>query len=85
MSYISIDELNLLNGELLPERTVLSTVSPFYGGGPEHGHGDNGAWSHGSDRGPTIVSACQAVNNPPLLGILGGSNSLTCVPAVVAG
>ncbi|MGA8116436.1 MAG: hypothetical protein WCA46_22505, partial [Actinocatenispora sp.] len=80
MSVISFEELNLLAGEMLPERAVLSTVTPF-AGGAEHG---NVAVVHESSS-PTIASACQAVNNGPLAGIAGGDNSLTCVPAAIAG
>lgn len=75
MSAISFEELDLLAGELLPERAVLSTMTPF-GGGGEHGNGGNG--------GGSITSTCQAVNNPPLLGVLGGNSSLTCVPTTVS-
>ncbi|MGA8116589.1 MAG: hypothetical protein WCA46_23365 [Actinocatenispora sp.] len=82
MSAISFEELDQLAGEMLPERAVLSTVTPF-AGGPEGG--GNLAIADGGHSGPTISSACQAVNNGPLAGMLGGSNSLTCVPAAIAG
>ncbi|MGA8116437.1 MAG: hypothetical protein WCA46_22510 [Actinocatenispora sp.] len=80
MSVISFDELDLLAGEMLPERAVLSTVTPF-AGSADHG---NVAIAQEDGSAPTIVSACQAVNNAPLLGMLGGSNSLTCVPTTIA-
>lgn len=81
MSAISFEELDHLAGEMLPERAVLSTVSPF-AGGPERG--GNLAIADGGDHGTTIGSACQAVNNAPLAGLLGGNNSLTCIPAAIA-
>jgi len=84
MSDTSIGELDPLNGELVPERTDPSAVSPFHGGGGDDGHGGDVALSHGSDRGPTVLSARQAVDDPPLLGLLGGGNSPACVPAAVA-
>lgn len=84
MSYISYDELDQLAGEMLPERTVLSTVNPYYWGGSEHGHGNVAIARGGDHGGTTILSACQAVNNAPLAGLLGGNSSLTCIPAAIA-
>jgi hypothetical protein len=89
MSAISFAELDVLTGELLPERAVLSTVNPMGamgGHGHGHGHGHDGGSSSSSSSSSAVVvggggsshsalvsSACQAVN-----GYHGGA--LACVP-----
>lgn len=79
MDSVKFDALDMLAGEVLPERAVLGVFStPFSGGGAQHG--------------AVSTSACQATHaegTPGLVGALGlGSNnpssSLTCVPAATA-
>jgi|SwirhisoilCB1_FD_contig_31_2322960_length_363_multi_5_in_0_out_0_1 hypothetical protein len=82
MPTISFDELEGLTGEMLPERSVLSTVVPVgnFGG---HGGGDgvgsassnSTAVAEGGDaapRGALSTSACQAVNNLGAPGLVNG-------------
>ncbi|WP_328771437.1 hypothetical protein [Streptomyces sp. NBC_00286] len=82
MPTISFDELEGLTGEMLPERSVLSTVVPVSGLG---GHGGDGVGSassgssssavaEGGDvapRGALSTSACQSVNNLGTPGLVG--------------
>jgi hypothetical protein len=81
----SLSDLDALDGEVLPERTVLSTVSsPFHGASPA-------APSSGSGHGTTVVNSCQTTTSygtPGLLGSLGlGSENphttTTCTPSTV--
>lgn len=72
---ISYRELDQFAGEVLPERTVLSTVSDFSGG---------------SDDGTTVVYTCQTTYNPGtpgLLGVLGlgqgPTYTQTCTPTAI--
>ncbi|MET9443061.1 hypothetical protein [Streptomyces sp. NPDC006610] len=99
MSKISFEELDVLAGEMLPERAVLSTVVPFNnwgGGGSEGGSSSSAAavagGGHGGDQNGISSSAChvqETDGTPGLLGSLGlGSNnpsqSMTCMPSQVA-
>lgn len=81
----ALSDLDALDGEVLPERTVLSTVSsPFHGASPA-------ATSSGSGHGTTVVNSCQTTTSygtPGLLGSLGlGSENphttTTCTPSTV--
>jgi hypothetical protein len=88
MDEIGYHELNLLAGEFLPPRNMLSLITidnsstTYHYDFPQGGSGDGNS---------TVVFACQAertLGTPGLLGSLGlGSNnpssSLTCVPAAV--
>lgn len=83
-SSFSYAELDELAGELLPARTVLSTVGlPLNNNNAVGGDGGHGA---------TIVSSCNTSNQlgtPGLVGALGlgsnnPSNTQTCTPAAVA-
>ncbi|WP_033322718.1 hypothetical protein [Streptomyces yerevanensis] len=78
MPTISFEELDGLTGELLPERSVLSTMLPLGGGdgvgvGAADSNSSSAAVAEGGDaapRGVISTSACQAVNNmgtPPSL------------------
>ncbi|MGX1501720.1 UNVERIFIED_CONTAM: hypothetical protein RKD43_000345 [Streptomyces graminofaciens] len=90
MSKISFEELDVLAGEMLPERAVLSTVVPFnnWGGGGSSSSAVAIAPA-ASDQNGITSSACtvQEVDGTPgLLGALGlGSNNpssgMTCVPS----
>ncbi|MGA8116665.1 MAG: hypothetical protein WCA46_23770 [Actinocatenispora sp.] len=82
MSAISFEELTQLAGELLPERAVLSTITPL--GAPEHGGPNVAIVGGGDDHAPTVSSACQAVANDGLA-TLAPTSSLTCTPAAIAG
>lgn len=95
---ISYGELDRLVGGVLPERTVLSTVTDFGGGAGDGGAAAAAAASGGNtvvvpdDGGAVGMSAChtsESFGTPGLLGSLGlGSNnptvSQTCTPAMVA-
>ncbi|QFG24435.1 hypothetical protein [Actinomadura sp. WMMB 499] len=75
MKSFSYTELDMLAGEVLPERAVLSTL--LVGGG----HGDD----------TTVVSSCSANSNQPATGLLTivngvpAGNSQICTPAAVHG
>ncbi|GGV70622.1 MULTISPECIES: hypothetical protein [Streptomyces] len=98
MSAVSLEELGNLSGEVLPERSVLSTVVPFNNwGGAGHDGGASSSSSAlalgGGDHHSVVTSsACQSTFNqgtPGLIGALGlGSNnpvnSVTCTPATTA-
>lgn len=79
---ISYADLDLVSGELLPERAVMSTVMTPVTGGTE-AHIEEDGWA---------MFACQSTKTdgtPGLVGSLGlgsnnPSNSLTCVPAAIA-
>jgi hypothetical protein len=96
---ISFEGLDQLAGEVLPKRTVLSTlVTPFNSPGAGSA-GDTSSssaaaagGSGGGDHGTTAMSACQSTwtgGTGGLLGALGlgtpPSSSVTCTPAAVSG
>jgi hypothetical protein len=95
MSKISFEELDVLAGEMLPERAVLSTVVPFNnlgGAGTDGGSSSSSAAvapGAPSDQNGITASACQSQHTdgtPGLLGSLGlGSNNpgsgITCMPS----
>ncbi|MFC4471027.1 hypothetical protein ACFPH6_42170 [Streptomyces xiangluensis] len=88
MPTISFDELDSLTGEMLPERSVLSTVVPVgnlggHGGGDGVGSASSGSSSsavaEGGDaapRGALSTSACQSVNNLGSPGLVSGGTPL---------
>ncbi|MGI5197879.1 hypothetical protein ACQEVY_30330 [Streptomyces sp. CA-288835] len=88
MPTISFDELEGLTGEMLPERSVLSTVVPIgslggNGGGDGVGSASSGSSSsavaEGGDvapRGALSTSACQSVNNLGTSGLVNGTGPL---------
>lgn len=86
---VTYGELDQIAGEVLPERTVLSTVSDFGGGGGGDTVADFG--DDGND-GSTALSACQSTQTPGTPGLLGSlglgsanpSSTQTCTPAAVA-
>ena len=79
----ALSDLAALDGEVLPERTVMGTVSnPFHGvpgAGAGHGSGSAAAASDasgpsGPGHGTTVVNSCQTTTSygtPGLLGSLG--------------
>ncbi|MDL4771989.1 MULTISPECIES: hypothetical protein [Thermomonosporaceae] len=87
MKSFSYAELDLLAGEVLPERAVLSTVMA---GVPGDSYNNNNAGGSGHDGGgSTIVSnACQSNISRPDSGLLqlvglhaqNDASSFTCVP-----
>jgi hypothetical protein len=97
---ISFTELDQLVGEVLPERTVLATVStPFNnvaGGGADGSASSSAAAAagggDGGSHGATAINSCQGTvsqGTPGLLGSLGlGSNNpgstFTCTPGAIA-
>ena len=86
-SPISIADLDRLDGELLPERAMLSTVSTPFNNSHGHGHGHGGGSSasaaqtgggHSSGHGATVINSCQTTTShgtPGLLGSLGLGSS----------
>lgn len=83
---ITLDELDQMAAEVLPERTVLSVVVTPAGGGGAISGGDGAS-------GAVAMSACTTSNtytNPGLIGLLapqayaGPIQTNTCVPNVVA-
>lgn len=84
---ISYQELDQVAGEVLPERAVLSTVTPIVG------NGGGGGGDHWGGQGTTAVNACQSTTSagtPGLVGALGlGSNNpgttFTCEPGMISG
>ncbi|GHF95835.1 hypothetical protein [Streptomyces thermodiastaticus] len=70
MSAVSLEELGNLSGEVLPERSVLSTVVPFnnWGGGAGHDGGASSSSSalalggHGDHHSVVTNSACQSTS-----------------------
>lgn len=99
MDAVNFSELNELAGELLPERTVLSTVVTPYGGWrPDHDDDGYGSYSDadaygggGSHGGFETSSACQQnaspLSNSGLLGLFTSAqeNTNACIPAQSAG
>lgn len=83
---MTLDELDQMAAEVLPERTVLSVVvTPIGGGGAISG--DGGA------SGAVAASACTTTNtytNPGVIGLLapqayaGPIQTSSCVPNVIA-
>ena len=83
MSTISFQELDLLSGEMLPERTLLSTVTDFSGGGDSSSAGSSSSSSSAAaagggssnvvadDDGAVVVSACQSTYSPGTPGLTG--------------
>ena len=92
---ISFEGLDQLGGEVLPERTVLSTlVTPFNNPGAGDTSSSSAAAAGGSgggDHGTTAMSACQSTwtgGTGGLIGALGlgtpPSSSVTCTPAAMS-
>lgn len=83
MPIITLDELDQMAAEVLPERTVLSViVTPTGGGGAISGNGS----------GAVAMAACTTSNtytNPGVIGLLapqayaGPIQTNTCVPNVI--
>lgn len=81
---ITLDQLDQMAAEALPERTVLSVVvTPFGGGGAIDGGGG----------GSIAMAACTSSNtytNPGVIGLLapqtyaGPIQTTSCVPGVIA-
>lgn len=95
-SSISYQQLDTLNGDVLPERAVLSlvTVSPSGGGGSESSApaptpGNSPSTYVVSDgQGGTVYYACQTTSSPGSQGLLGDAglgtppySTTTCMPA----
>jgi hypothetical protein len=95
---ISLGDLDLLAGEVLPERTVLSTVvTPFNNYGGDNGgaaaaaaaaSGDGG----GHSSGPAVVSSCVNQQQAGSQGLLAlglaptpPTSSQLCTPAAIVG
>lgn len=92
MGSIDFTELARLSGEVLPQRTVLSTVTSFGdggGGGSSSAAAAAAGGDGGAGRGSSILSACQANNTPSSGGLLGAigipaqnpSQNQSCIPA----
>jgi hypothetical protein len=86
MKSFSYTELDLLAGEILPERAVLSTL--LVGGGSNDNDNANFNVNHGGSDGSTIVvPVCQGTvyHNQGLLGLVAAhdSSSFTCAGATV--
>ena len=88
MKSFSYTELDMLAGEVLPERAVLSTL--LVGGGDENENANLNV-NHGEGDDSTVVSSCSANTNQPATGLLTiingvpAGNSQICTPAAVAG
>ncbi|MEV5829587.1 hypothetical protein AB0L25_28885 [Spirillospora sp. NPDC052242] len=88
MKSFSYTELDMLAGEVLPERAVLSTL--LVGGGNENENANLNLGGHDGDD-TTVVSACSANSNQPATGLLTiingvpAANSQICTPAAVQG
>ncbi|WUH97184.1 hypothetical protein OHR68_27060 [Spirillospora sp. NBC_00431] len=93
MKSFSYSELDMLAGEVLPERAVLSTL--LVGGGEnENGNlnfnHNNGGGHHGGGT-TAVVPNCQAINNNPQGGLVGAlglssnnpTSSFTCAGSTV--
>lgn len=82
---VTLDQLDQMAAEALPERTVLSVVvTPFGGGGAIDGGGGGGS---------IAMAACTSSNtytNPGVIGLLapqayaGPIQTQSCVPGVIA-
>ncbi|MFI9718518.1 hypothetical protein ACIHFE_02530 [Streptomyces sp. NPDC052396] len=85
-SAITFEELDRMSGELLPMRTVLSSVSPPGADHPLY------RMLVRSEHGTTVAYACQyrqEPGSPGLLAALGLASStpgytMTCIPAAVS-
>ncbi|BBC36237.1 hypothetical protein SGFS_075310 [Streptomyces graminofaciens] len=73
MSKITFEELDGLTGEMLPERSVLSTFAPVHGGGNDGAVVTNACVSHHSDTDKGLL-------NLGLTGNGGAQSSITCAP-----
>ncbi|WP_200306573.1 hypothetical protein [Streptomyces adelaidensis] len=74
MSKITFEELDGLTGEMLPERSVLSTFAPVNGGGGNDGAVvTNACVSHHADTDKGLL-------NLGLTGNGGAQSSITCAP-----
>ncbi|GGU99469.1 hypothetical protein GCM10010182_15550 [Actinomadura cremea] len=88
MKSFSYTELDMLAGEVLPERAVLSTL--LVGGGNENENANLNLGGHDGDD-TTVVSSCSANSNQPATGLLTiingvpAANSQICTPAAVQG
>ena len=90
MASISFQELELLGGEVLPERTLLSTVTDFSGGGGSSAGSASSAAAAGGAGGDTVVindddgavshSACQSTYSPGTPGLLGSLGLAQATP-----
>lgn len=89
MKAFSYTELDRLAGEVLPERSVLSTLAMMGGDGGDSYNNNNGG--HGWNSGPgttTVVNACQSNISRPDSGLLqlvglhaqNDASSFTCMP-----
>ncbi|OLT31751.1 hypothetical protein BJF79_00830 [Actinomadura sp. CNU-125] len=89
MKSFSYTELDMLAGEVLPERAVLSTL--LVGGGDENENANVNHLGGGEGDDSTVVSSCSANSNQPATGLLTiingvpAANSQICTPAAVAG
>ncbi|MFV2171491.1 hypothetical protein ACFHW2_01345 [Actinomadura sp. LOL_016] len=87
MKSFSYTELDMLAGEVLPERAVLSTL--LVGGGNENENANLNLGGHDDDT--AIVSSCSANTNQPTTGLLAlvngtpAANSQICTPAAFQG
>ncbi|WP_131739830.1 hypothetical protein [Actinomadura roseirufa] len=91
MKSFSYTELDLLAGEVLPERAVLSTL--LVGGGNDNDNTNLNVGGHGHGHGQIVTqNACQSSIGHPqggLLGVLGLSNqqdvsTFVCEPGQTA-
>jgi hypothetical protein len=89
MGAISFADLDHLSGEVLPERTVLATVSGGTGSASSAAAASGG---DGGSNGATAMNACQTTYSPGTPGLLGslglGSSNpystTTCTPAAIS-
>lgn len=92
MKSFSYSELDMLAGEVLPERAVLSTL--LVGGGDNDNGNFNLNANHGGGHGggtTAVVPNCQAINNNPQGGLIGAlglssnnpTSSFTCASSSV--
>ncbi|MEU5988357.1 hypothetical protein ABZ806_05230 [Spirillospora sp. NPDC047418] len=70
MKSFSYTELDMMAGEVLPERAVLSTL--LVGGGADDNHNFNLNGGHGGGDDSTVLSqqSCSVVNNQQNAGLL---------------
>lgn len=82
---VTIDQLDQMSAEVLPERNVLSVIVTPAGGG--------GAISGGGGGGAVMMSSCMTSNtytNPGVIGLLapqayaGPIQTTTCIPTATA-
>jgi hypothetical protein len=98
VSKISFEELDGLTGEMLPERSVLSTLAaPFHGWGGGEGGSDSSSAAaafggHGaSDKSGFASNVCSSQQQGADKGLLGlglastpATSQITCAPGSVA-